>query len=181
MDALALTVAALGGGVVATILNEWLRGRREYDGARLLVMAELATMRQLAQNVLDGRVTRDWFAAAGLHTAAWETYQIRLVRRLATNMATWGALSGVYATVDLFRANPAAGDVAGLQRSLDGAHAGLSALTVRPLWPPKHWFFRHSTAGYWPFRAWPTSGPNGLEPGHRAKPQTLRTCANSPC
>jgi hypothetical protein len=30
-------------------------------------MAELATMRQLAQNVLDGRVTRDWFAAAGLH------------------------------------------------------------------------------------------------------------------
>jgi hypothetical protein len=137
VDALALTVAALGGGVVATILNEWLSGRREYDEARLLVMAELATMRQIAQNVLEGRVSRDWFAAAGLHTAAWETYQVRLVRRLSKNMAAWGALNGVYATVALFQSNPAQGDIAGLQRSLDSAHAMLSTLTLRPLWPPK--------------------------------------------
>jgi len=142
MDALALTVAALGGGVVATILNEWLRGRREYDEARLLVMAELASMRQIAQNVLDGRLTREWFAAAGLQTAAWETYQVRLVRRLSTNSGMWGNLNGVYATVALFRANPGQGDIAGLQRGFDAAHAALSTLTVRRLWPPKHWFSR---------------------------------------
>src|SRR6266511_1573312 len=116
MDALALTVAALGGGVVATILNEWLRGRREYDEARLLVMAELASMRQIAQNVLDGR--------------------------LSTNSGMWGNLNGVYATVALFRANPGQGDIAGLQRGFDAAHAALSTLTVRRLWPPKHWFSR---------------------------------------
>jgi hypothetical protein len=128
VEALTLTVAALGGGVVATILNEWLRGRREYDEARLLVMAELATMLQLAQNVRDGGFTRDWFAAAGLHTAAWETYQVRLVRRLSKNMATWGALTGAYATVALLRANPQQGDVAGLQRNLAAAHAPLCPL-----------------------------------------------------
>jgi hypothetical protein len=133
VDALALVVAALGGGVVATLLNEWLRGRREYDEARLLVMAELATMHQIAQNVLDGRFTKEW-VAAGLHTAAWETYQVRLVRRLSRNMAAWGALTGVYSSVGLFRANPKSADVAGLQRSIDAAHAALSSLTLRSWW-----------------------------------------------
>jgi hypothetical protein len=137
VDALTLTVAALGGGVVATILNEWLRGRREYDEARLLVQAELRTMYQLVQNVIDGRITREWLAAAGLQTAAWETYHVRLVRRLNRDRATWGAVTGVYASVALFKANPTAGSVAGLQRSIDTAHAALSALTLRPLWPPQ--------------------------------------------
>jgi hypothetical protein len=137
VDALTLTVAALGGGVVATLLNEWLRGRREYDEARLLVMAELATMLQLSRNVHDGGITLDWFAAAGLQTAAWETYQVRLVRRLSKNMATWGAVTGVYASVYLLRADPHRGDAAGLQQSLTTAHAALSALTVRQLLPPK--------------------------------------------
>jgi hypothetical protein len=41
-------------------------------------------------------------------------------------MGTWGSLNGAYATVDLFRVNPSAGDIAGLQLSLDGAHAGLA-------------------------------------------------------
>jgi hypothetical protein len=135
VDALALVVAALGGGVVATILNEWLRGRREYDEARLLVLSELATMHQVAQNVLSGGFTTEWVAAA-LPTAAWQTYQVRLVRRLSKDMAAWGALTGVYVSVDLLRANPARADVAGLQRSVDDAHARLSGLTLPPLWWP---------------------------------------------
>jgi hypothetical protein len=140
VQALALTVAALGGGVVATILNEWVRGRREYEEARLLVLGELMSMRQIAQNVLDGRFTKEWFAAAGLSTAAWETFQFRLVRRLNADRATWGALTGLYASIALFQANPGAGDVAGLQRSIDDASARLDALTLRPLWPPLAFF-----------------------------------------
>jgi len=139
VDALTLTVAALGGGVVATLLNEWLRGRREYDEARLLVLAELLTMRQLTQNVLAGAFTREWFAAAGLHSAAWETYQIRLVRRFSTDRAKWGAVNGVYASIALFRENPEAGDIAGMLRNLDAAIDALTGLTLRPLWPPKAW------------------------------------------
>lgn len=134
VDALTLIVAALGGGVVATILNEWLRGRREYDEARLLILAELLNMRAIAQNVLDGRFTAEW-AAAAIQTSAWETYQVRLVRRLSKNKGTWGAVSGLYSAVDFLRVHPKQADIAGLQRSADGAHARLSALTLRPLWP----------------------------------------------
>jgi hypothetical protein len=40
----------------------------------------------------------------------------------------------VYVSVDLLGANPASADIAGLQRSVDTAHAALSALTLRPIW-----------------------------------------------
>ena len=119
---------------MATILNEWLRGRREYDEARLLIPSELVTMRQIAQNVVDGRFTAEW-AAAAIQTAAWETYQVRLVRRLSKHMATWGVVAGVYSAVDLLRLHPANADIAGLQRAADAAQTALSALTLRPLWP----------------------------------------------
>jgi hypothetical protein len=132
VDALALVVAALGGGVVATILNEWLRGRREYEEARLLVQAELLNMHAVANNVVSGRFTAEW-AAAAIQTGAWETYQVRLVRRLARNKATWGAISGLYASVDLLRVHPEAADVAALARSATAAQAGLEAIALRPL------------------------------------------------
>ena len=121
---------------MATILNEWLRGRREYDEARLLILGELVTMRQIAQNVLDGRFTAEW-AAAAIQTAAWETYQVRLVRRLSKDMATWGVVAGVYSAVDLLRVHPAKADIQGLQRAADAAQTALSALTLRSLWPSR--------------------------------------------
>jgi hypothetical protein len=134
VDALALIIAALGGGVVATILNEWLRGRREYDEARLLVLGELANMRHIAQNVLDGHFTAEW-AAAAIQTAAWETYRVRLVRRLSRNMSTWGLVAGLYASVDLLRMHPEKADIGGFKRTAEAAHAGLDAMARRPFWP----------------------------------------------
>jgi hypothetical protein len=134
VDALALTVAALGGGIVATILNEWLRGRREYEEARLLVLGELLNMHGVAENVVAGRFTAEWSAAA-IQTAAWETYQVRLVRRLSRNKATWGAIAGLYQSVDLLRVHPEKADIAALSRSATAAHAGLEAMALRPIWP----------------------------------------------
>lgn len=136
MDVLTLIVAALGGGVVATILNEWARGRREYDEARLLVMSELATIREVALAVLAGRFTAESLAAGSLSTAAWETYKIRLVRRLASDEATWGTLDATYASIALARVKPSSVDVAALHQMVDVAHDALGALTLRPLWPP---------------------------------------------
>jgi hypothetical protein len=136
MDALTLVVAALGGGVVATILSEWLRSRREYDEARLLVLGELLTIVQIAKNVLAGRFTAEW-AAAAIQSAAWETYQVRLVRRLNTNRGVWGALAGVYSAVDFLRVRPEKADIGGLERAASAAHSGLDALGLRRLGPKR--------------------------------------------
>jgi hypothetical protein len=137
MDAITLIVAALGGGVVATVLNEWARSRREYDEARLLVMSELATMRELALAVLAGRFTSESIAVGGLNTAAWETYKIRLVRRLATHVATWGMLDATYASIGMARENPSRVDMDALSLNIAEAHDALAVLALRPLWPPR--------------------------------------------
>ncbi|HEU5279973.1 MAG TPA: hypothetical protein VFU26_13865 [Gaiellaceae bacterium] len=133
MQALALIVAALGGGIVATLLNEWLRGQRDFTEAKFLVLAELATMGSLAQDVQAGRLTREWVAAAGFHTAAWETYQVRLARALSRDLAAWGRIGGAYVSVGLFRANPGQADMDGMIRTLADAHAALSGLKLRRL------------------------------------------------
>lgn len=135
VDALALIVAALGGGVVATILNEWLRGRREYDEARLLVLSELATMpsgrAERPKRPLHRRVGRSRTSDGGVADVPGQAGSppVEKYGRL-------GALTGVYTSVDLLRANPAAADIAGLQRSVDAAHAALSGLGLRPFWRP---------------------------------------------
>jgi hypothetical protein len=90
-------------------------------------------MSQLAKNV-PARFTLEWFAAAGVHTAAWETYQVRLVTRLSKDKGGWGVIRGAYATLALFRANPnAAANFAGLIQGLEQAASVLERHPVRPL------------------------------------------------
>jgi hypothetical protein len=123
MTVLTLVVGALGGGLLATVVGEWLRNRREFEEARLLIIAELLTMIQLARNVASGALDRDWFAAAGIHTDAWLTYRVRVIRRLAEDPGH-GQVDGLYATLDLFRREPAKADIQGLISTLENCCRG---------------------------------------------------------
>jgi hypothetical protein len=87
-------------------------------------------MMQLAKNVAAGSLNRDWFTAAGIHTDAWLTYRVRLIRRLAKD-PHHGQVDGLYATLDLFREEPAKADVQGLISSLATAAAVLDRLRLR--------------------------------------------------
>lgn len=135
MTALSLVVVALGGGLVATLLGEWLRNRREYEEARLLIIAELRTMHELAKNVAGGRLDRHWFGAAGVHTDAWRTYRVRLIRRLSTHPPEAVIVDALYASLDLFREDPARADIDGLIQGLKTSEDVLTSLGLRPLWP----------------------------------------------
>jgi hypothetical protein len=90
-----LLTAALGGGVAAWLLDESVTAIREFETARLLVIAELTMIeRALA---LRGSVRRE----VNLPTAAWDANKRALVRSIRRRdagllprlMAIYGAVS----------------------------------------------------------------------------------------
>jgi hypothetical protein len=125
MSWLIVVTGALGGGIVATLLEDSLRRRRAYRTALLLIRAELSRNatwidqgKQPRARVFADKI----FAPGRIRTAAWDANHPALAGRLwRKRHALWAELNAVYTTLEAFSATgeePPSGLVAEL-RSLE--------------------------------------------------------------
>jgi hypothetical protein len=90
---LELAVAALGGGIVASILESWGQRLRDYDTARLLIAGEI-----YGNVISSDHKKKEPIAPLSWVTSAWTAYRDKLsTRLLAVDRDTWLTVGAFYA------------------------------------------------------------------------------------
>jgi hypothetical protein len=106
MTWLAIAVAGLGGGVVATLIEDAIRRRRAYRTGLLLVRAELGRNAVWIETAYKPNASafRDKLLARGQITSRdWEVHRAALAWRLwKKNQPVWAALAAMYDTLEAF-------------------------------------------------------------------------------
>lgn len=98
-DALTI-IAAFSGGVIATLIGEWLKDFRRWEVGRVLVAAELGENVIKSSGLVSGRLPLE--EKRGLYaTNAWVAHRASFVGRMAVVDPDYFAiLSGVYARLE---------------------------------------------------------------------------------
>lgn len=108
MNWLLVLTGALGGGIVATLLDDTLRRRRAYRTALLLVRAELsrnATWVEQGKLPQARQFVDKIFAPGRIVTTAWDANHPALASRLwRKRHSLWAELNAVYTTLEVFSA-----------------------------------------------------------------------------
>ena len=104
MTWLALVAAALGGGILATLLEDALRRRRAYRTALLLVRFEIsrnATWIEQGKSPAGQPHKDKMFAPGRIVTGAWEAQKPALAGRFWTKShSLWAELNASYTTLE---------------------------------------------------------------------------------
>ncbi len=127
----ALLAAALGGGIVASLLEAWFANLRAYETARLLVRSELTAMAVMSESLRTTReVPADLRATVHYPTDAWRANGAKLAMRLERRGGgVFRALSSFYTFIDGFPAQgqPLTGPSA---QQLDALRKALATATL---------------------------------------------------
>jgi hypothetical protein len=98
VTALAIVVAALGGGIVAAWVGSWFNRLAAFEDARLVVFAELMgnlAIHHAIENTPPAERVPVLYA-----TSAWLTHRERLAVRAQRDPDLWQAVAGFYTVVD---------------------------------------------------------------------------------
>jgi len=146
---LVVIASALGGGIVASLLEAWFRSIREYEAARLLVLSDLIAMRAISDGLgtLAEPLSATDIARLRFPTSAWTQGRSRLATRLLRHDSRlFGRLSGFFAVIE---GSPPSGplideshtELLNLRAELTQATLGVFAETV--VYGPRYAWGRH--------------------------------------
>ena len=94
MSWLILVTAALGGGIVTWALEVWVTSIRNFETARLLLVAELTMIASALQ--ISSQIDQ----VLPLPTTAWETQRHIVARSIAKqDRRLWAGLNAVYSSI----------------------------------------------------------------------------------
>jgi hypothetical protein len=109
----ALLASALGGGIVAALLEAWFANVRAYETARLLTLGDLSAMHALSRglSMLTQSLPPADVARLRFPTGAWTENRTRLATRInRRDPGLFGRLSGFFAVIE---ASPPSGPLTG--------------------------------------------------------------------
>lgn len=135
MTIAALIAAALGGGIVASLLESWFARMRAYETARLLVLSDLVAIRALSDALAMPSSYPADVDRVVYPTGAWRENRGMLATRLQSKSALFGRLSAMFTMIEAGKPyGPLQGDfpknLKELHRELGRARLGLVAESV---------------------------------------------------
>jgi hypothetical protein len=95
MNFVSLALAALGGGVIATLLGSWLEHLRRFESSGLIVLAELMGNQAIALALGDVSTP-----SARFSFKAWIEHRDRLALRIQRDSYLWLALTSYYTALE---------------------------------------------------------------------------------
>lgn len=100
MTVAAIIAAALGGGIVASVLESWFARLRAYETARLLVLADLAAIASLSKALTMPSSYPADVERIVYPTEGWRQNRAYLATRLQSNPGLFGRLSAIFTVIE---------------------------------------------------------------------------------
>lgn len=168
MTVVALVASALGGGIVASIIESWFASLRAFETARLLVLGDLAAMSALSKTLGSMKLSPEDVARISYPTGSWPENRARIATRLARrDPSLLGRLSGFMIVIASIPPNgPLHGESL---TELDDLRRLLSSLSLGLVGDFVVYGPRHATERYRKRRRRAKAGTTGAQTGAHAR------------